>query len=139
MLIRDYQEQDFEQLLALWKDTGIYTVERGDTREIILRCIAQGGKLLVLVDPRCGKIRGSSWMTWDGRRVFLHHFAVGPELQGRGYGRKLAEASLEFARQKGSPIKLEVHRGNTPAVKLYQSLGFEVFNDYDTYMLLDPS
>ena len=136
MFIRDYQNQDFEQVRGLWELTGIYTIERGDTREIITRCLGLGGKFLVIEDPRCGKICGTSWMTWDGRRVFLHHFAVGPEIQGQGWGRKLAEKSLEFARKKNCPMKLEVHQDNTAAVNLYTSLGFEVFKNYDVYMTL---
>ncbi len=136
MFIRDYLDQDYEQVLALWKDTGIYTVESGDRREVISRCKVQGGKFLVLEDPRCGKIKGSSWMTWDGRRVFLHHFAIGPEIQQQGWGRKLAELSLEFARKKDCPMTLEVHRDNKAAVNLYLGMGFEVFPDYEVYMIL---
>jgi ribosomal protein S18 acetylase RimI-like enzyme len=127
-------KQDFPQVEALWKDTGISTPERGDTCEVIEQSIAQGGKLLVIEDPRCGKIKGSSWMTWDGRRVLLHHFAIGPEVQGRGWGRKLAEASMDFAQTLHCPLKLEVHRDNTPAVKLYRSLGFEKLPGYEVYI-----
>ena len=50
----------------------------------------------------------------------------------------LAERSLEFAKEMNCPMKLEVHRENTPAVSLYKNLGFEVFEDYDIYMILDP-
>ena len=137
MNIRDYRTGDFPAIEALWKATGIYTVERGDTKELIEQCNHQGGKFLVLEDGS-GEIAGTSWMTFDGRRIYLHHFAVGPDLQGRGYGRKLALASLEFARELGYPMKLEVQENNQPAVNLYRSLGFEVFEDYDIYMILDP-
>jgi len=138
LIIRDYFNPDFPQVQELWKATGIYTEERGDSPEIITRCNAHGGKFLVIEDTRSGKICGTSWMSWDGRRIFLHHFAVAPEIQGRGWGRKLAEASLAFAREKGQPVKLEVHQDNLPAVKLYRSLGFRVFEGYDMYMILDP-
>jgi ribosomal protein S18 acetylase RimI-like enzyme len=138
MIIREYRPADFPQVEALWKETGIYTVERGDTPAIIEHCIQHGGKLLVMEDPQSGKLAGTSWMTLDGRRIHLHHFAIIPHLQGKGYGRKLALASLEFARDQGCPLKLEVHSGNIPAVKLYKSLGFEVFEDYNVYMILDP-
>ena len=30
-------------------------------------------------------------MTWDGRRIYLHHFGILPEYQRKGLGRKLAE------------------------------------------------
>ncbi len=138
MTIRDYQPTDFGQVEALWKITGIYTAERGDTAGIILRCNALGGRLLVMEDPAQGEITATSWLTWDGRRVFMHHFAVHPSYQGKGYGKRMALESLAFARDKGCPLKLEVHRHNLPAVHLYQSLGFEIFEDYDIYMILDP-
>ena len=138
MLIREYHPDDFPAVESLWKETCIYDEERGDTAEIILRCNKSGGKFLVLEDESCGQIKGTSWMTWDGRRVLLHHFAIDPALQGKGYGRRLALESLAFARELNCPMKLEVHKHNTPAVKLYKSLGFEVFEDYEIYMILDP-
>ena len=137
MKIREYLPGDYPAIESLWKETGIYTVERGDTLEIIEKCNELGGKFLVLEEDD-GRIAGTSWMTFDGRRVYLHHFAIGTDLQGRGYGRKLALASLEFARTLGYPMKLEVQETNLPAVNLYRSLGFEVFEDYDIYMILDP-
>ena len=138
MHIRNYTPSDYPQVEALWKETGIYTVERGDTAEIIQSCNKLGGKFLVMEDPDTGRLTGTSWLTWDGRRIFLHHFAVRPDLQGKGYGRALAKESLEYANRKNCPVKLEVHRENAPAVNLYKSLGFEVFEDYDIYMILDP-
>ena len=52
--------------------------------------------------------------------------------------RKLALASLEFARDQACPLKLEVHAENLPAINLCKSLGFEVFENYNIYMILDP-
>ncbi|MEN8156954.1 MAG: GNAT family N-acetyltransferase [Bacteroidota bacterium] len=138
MTIRDYRPDDFPQVKRLWEETGIYTVERSDTAGIILRCNQMGGKFLVMEDPDRGLVAGTSWITWDGRRLLLHHFAVAPAFQGMGHGRTLALKSLEFAKEKGSPMKLEVHQENRAAVNLYRSLGFEVFEDYDIYMILDP-
>ncbi len=110
MLILNYHPNDYPGIESLWKKTGIYMLERGDTSEIILLCNQVGGKFLVLKDQPNGLVLGTSWMTWDGRRVFLHHFAIDPALQGQGYGRRLALESLAFAREKGCPMKLEVHR-----------------------------
>ena len=138
MIIRDYRPADFAQVEALWKDTGIYTLERGDTNEIIQHCNARGGKFLVLEDSENEQVTGTSWMTFDGRRVFLHHFAISSLMQGRGLGRILALESLKFAHELGFPLKLEVHRENIPAINLYKSLGFNVFEDYEVFMILDP-
>ncbi len=138
MIIRDYEHTDFDEVEGLWKETGIYHVERGDTREIIERCNRLGGRFLVMEDEATGRVAGTSWMSWDGRRIHLHHFAIRPSLQGKGLGRRLALESLRFARQRGCPVKLEVHRENIPAIRLYRRLGFEPFEDYDVYMILDP-
>ena len=139
MFIRDYQSKDVPQLEALWKECGIFDSERGDSSGIIDRCNARGGKLLVMEDPASGRIIASSWLTWDGRRFLLHHFAVRPSYQNKGYGRSLALKSLEFAREMGSPVKLEVSPLNLPAIQLYRSLGFELLGDYNVYILKYPS
>ena len=138
MLIRDYRPEDFPLVEALWKETGIYTTERGDTAEIINRCNQSGGKFIIIEEKPTGLVAGTSWITWDGRRLFLHHFAIRPDLQGKGLGRALALKSLEFAHEKNAPLKLEVHKSNHTAIHLYRSLGFKVFEDYDIYMILDP-
>jgi ribosomal protein S18 acetylase RimI-like enzyme len=77
-------------------------------------------------------------MTYDGRRIHLHHFAISTEMQGKGWGRTLAIESLKFAVQVGCPVKLEVHRDNRRALQLYFSLGFREFEDYGVYMFLNP-
>lgn len=138
MIIRDYHPSDISQVEALWKETSIYTEERGDTDTIIQRCNSNGGRFLVIEDPATNSIAGTSWMTFDGRRVLLHHFAIKPSSQGKGLGRLLALESLKFARELDCPMKLEVHRDNQPAINLYKSLGFLAFDDYDLFMILDP-
>ncbi len=138
MIIRDYHPSDFPHVEALWKETGIYAKERGDTDTIIHRCNSLGGKFLVMEDPKTKLIVGTSWMTFDGRRVLLHHFAIRPSSQGKGLGRTLALESLKFAQELGCPVKLEVYQENQPAKNLYRSLGFYAFEDYDIFMKLDP-
>lgn len=138
MVIRDYRPSDFPQIEQLWKETGIYTVERGDTHEIVRQCNLLGGKFLVMEEPESGVITGTSWMTYDGRRIHLHHFAIRPSHQRTGLGRILALESLKYAREKGCPAKLEVHRENLPALNLYKSLGFVEFENYEVFMIIDP-
>lgn len=137
MIIRDYRSSDFTKVEALWKVTGIYTRERSDTDQNILRCNSLGGRFLVMEDDT-GSLTGTSWMTYDGRRIHLHHFAIAPAFQGKGLGRALALESLKFALELNCPMKLEVHQDNRAAIHLYKSLGFSVFEDYDVYMILDP-
>ena len=134
MLIRDYQIRDFPQVEDLWKETGIFREDRGDTPEIIEECNARGGKLLVMVDPVNQLIFATSWLSYDGRRLLMHHFAVSPPYQNKGYGRTLALESLAFAKEKGIPVKIEVHKDNSSALVLYQGLGFEPLEGYGVYI-----
>ncbi len=135
MLIRDYREDDFPALVGLWQATGLGSPERGDNAAVIEKCNALGGKLLVMEEPGTGRLVGSSWMTFDGRRMYLHHFGISPDLQNRGWGKKLLEASLEFLKEQGQQVKLEVHTANDAAIHLYRSAGFFDFKDYSIYMI----
>ena len=135
--IRDYQKSDFSAVQSLWEETGMGGKERGDTPEIIEQCLVMGGKFLVMEDAKEDTIIGTSWMTFDGRRIFLHHFGIKPEYQGQGYGKQLAAASLKFIKRKGYQVKLEVHKENHKAKMLYEHAGFFAFTDYDIYMIRD--
>lgn len=138
VIFRDYETTDYEAVTDLWGKTGLGAALRGDDRATIERSIRLGGKLLVAVLPD-GKLIGSSWMTYDGRRIHLHHIAVLPEWQRRGIGQKLTELSIGFAKKTETQIKLEVHQSNQGAVRLYRKLGFRYLGDFDIYIIRDFS
>lgn len=139
MILREYRPEDFPQVEQLWKETGVFRPERGDGPETILRCNELGGRFLILEEETKQRIIGTSWLTWDGRRVHLQYFSVQPSHQGHGYGRRLAEASMAFARSKKAPVKLEVHRNNFQAIQLYKSMGFKILEGYEVYMVQDQA
>ncbi len=138
IVIRDYNADDFPELNKLWAETGLGGAERGDTPEIILQSIEIGGKLLVMVEKASGRLIGSSWMTFDGRRIHLHHFGITRSMQGKGLAKPLVKESLRFAWEKGYQIKLEVHQKNTKALNLYESSGFKRLGDYHVYIIRNP-
>ncbi len=123
--------------MNLWIATGMGRPERGDDEQIIERSLAMGGCMLIMTDDESGKIIGTSWITFDGRRLFLHHFGILPEYQGKGLSKELLEKSLGFVKQKGIQVKLEVHRNNIIARNLYMNAGFEYLGDYDVYIMRD--
>lgn len=132
--IRDYEPGDYSQIVDLWDVTGLGGAVRGDNQAVIEHSLGLGGKMLVAVLPD-GRLIGSSWMTYDGRRLHLHHFGIVPQYQRRGIGLKLAEASVAYARERRIQIKLEVHRNNHAAIALYTTLGFTYLGDYDIYII----
>ena len=134
VVIRDYQRRDYDAICALWAETGLGGAHRGDNRDVIEESLRIGGKLLV-AELDDGRLVGTSWMTYDGRRLHLHHLGVTPEFQRRGLGRHLTVASLAFARERNIQTKLEVHQSNHAAIALYRSLGFQYLGDYDVYII----
>ncbi len=134
--IRDFESSDFEGLMEVWSLTDLGSTQRGDNLEIIEHSISMGGKMLMVENTK-GKIIGTSWMTFDGRRIHLHHFGVHPEYQRKGIGLLLAKESLKFVKQKGFQVKLEVHKNNNAAIELYKKLGFTYLGDYDVYIIRD--
>jgi ribosomal protein S18 acetylase RimI-like enzyme len=138
MIIREYHKGDFNAIMNLWMATGLSRPERGDDEATVERSIEMGGRMLVICteDP-AQNIIGTSWMTFDGRRLHLHHFGIDPAFQGQGLARELLRESLRFVKEKGYQVKLEVHRSNTVAVELYRKAGFEFLGDYDIYIIRD--
>jgi ribosomal protein S18 acetylase RimI-like enzyme len=138
-MIRDYQQGDFQAINQLWQDTGMGGSVRGDNETVIEQTLLAGGKLLVLEHTSTRKIAGTSWLTNDQRRIYLHHFGISPEFQGQGLSHLLVRESLDFAKKKGLQIKLEVHRNNTKAISLYEKSGFAFLGDYLVYIIRDLS
>jgi ribosomal protein S18 acetylase RimI-like enzyme len=138
-LIREYRDGDFDGITRFWDLTGMGTPERGDNKEIIENTIKIGGTLLVLEEKSTGTISGTSWMTFDGRRILLHHFGILPEFQGNGLSKILLKESLLFVKSKGFQVKLEVHSTNFKAINLYKKFGFRHLGEYNVFIIRDIS
>ena len=85
------------QVNQVWIDTGMGGSVRGDNAETIERTIKSGGKLFVLENTDINEIIGTSWLTHDQRRIYMHHFGIKPAFQGKGYAHLLMKASMDFA------------------------------------------
>jgi [ribosomal protein S18]-alanine N-acetyltransferase len=136
-IIRNYKKGDYSGVMDLWTATDLSRPERGDNERIIEESITLGGCLLIMEEKASGRITGTSWMTFDGRRIHLHHFGIVPEYQGKGLSKPLLEESLKFVKKKGFQVKIEVHRKNLKAISLYKKSGFEYLGDYDVYIIRD--
>jgi [ribosomal protein S18]-alanine N-acetyltransferase len=138
-IIREYRDGDFEGITGFWDLTGMGSPERGDNKDIIENTIRIGGTLLVMEEKDTGTISGTSWMTFDGRRILLHHFGILPEFQGKGLSKILLKESLQFVKSKGAQVKLEVHSTNFKAINLYKKFGFRHLGEYNVYIIRNVS
>jgi len=129
---RDFVEGDFPSLTGLWEVTGVGNPARGDSLDSLARTLAARGRLLVIEDS--GAVAASVWLTDDGRRLYVHHMAVLPALQGRGLGARLLAAAISIAAERGLQMKLEVHHDNVRAIALYKKFGFDFIGDYEVML-----
>ena len=138
-IIREYTNGDYPEVTALWENLGLGGAHRGDDEHTIRRTISMGGPLLLLIDPVSKAVAGTSWLTVDGRRTYLHHFGIHADYQGKGLANTLLAASLKLAKTFGLQIKLEVHKDNIKALGLYSKTGFTYLGDYLVYIIRDIS
>ena len=129
---RNYKSDDFNHVQVLWELTGMGGKERGDDNEVILKTIKCGGKLIIM--EKNDMIIGTSWLTTDNRRIFLHHFGIHPDFQGQGMANMLMDESMKFIKEKGLQVKMEVHKKNIKALNLYRKYNFFDFTDYELMM-----
>lgn len=89
--------------------------------------------ILLLQDEE--KIVGYFWpyMILEEERIGVkkkwrvHMFGIDPEFQGKGWGKKLLGAGLEYLKRSGArAVELTVDQENVPAVELYKSFGFKM-------------
>lgn len=137
--IRNYADNDYPEMMLLWGSLGLGNAFRGDDPEVIRRTIQMGGQLLLMIEKENGSIIGTSWLTVDGRRTYIHHFGIKTDYQGKGLAKILLNASLKLAKTMGMQIKLEVHEENIKAINLYKKAGFAYLGDYRVYILRDIS
>ena len=86
--------------------------------------IERGGHILLAIDQ--GRPVGCCALIFINEGQFeVAKLAVLPEHQGNGIGRRLFVAAIEEARRlKAHRLYLETNHVLTPAIRLYESLGF---------------
>ncbi len=121
VLIRRMRLEDCPQVHAI--ETAVFpmpwTLRDFEKEMTVNRCARY------LVAEEDGRIVGfaGAWMILD--ESHMTNIAVLPESRGRGTGRRLMEALMQYASNLGvSYMTLEVRVGNEKARALYTSLGF---------------
>lgn len=100
------------------------------------RRFPKGEHFIVLVADRPV---GRFWVNRSSTEVRLLDIALLPEERGKGTGTVLLKRLQEEARQAGLPLRHSVHSLNVDALRLYERLGFEVLEDYDSHLLMEWS
>ncbi|HLO92605.1 MAG TPA: GNAT family N-acetyltransferase [Lentimicrobium sp.] len=128
--IIEYHPGLYDKINKFWMHNGLGGSFRGDNREIIDATIQAGGHLIIIIDNN-EDIIGTSWITNDKRRSYIHHFGIEVKYRRQGLAKKLMNHTMEIVQSIGFQVKLEVHKDNLPARQLYELYGFKYLGDYD--------
>ena len=80
-----------------------------------------------------GEIAGKIRVAYEDNESWIYGFAIFPEMQGKGIGRKALELVLQMESSKGYSIFLDVDSENPRDLHLYKSCGFQVVQGQDYY------
>ena len=92
------------------------------TRGILEDCLKSYYECWVLEQD--GQIIGHGVLSCMAREAHLLNVCIAPSQQGQGHGRAFVEHLLDRAKSQADMLFLEVRPSNTPALALYQALGF---------------
>ena len=128
MIIEKFSMQFYEEVVELWRKSGI-SVGSTDTKEELERVVRRTPQLF-LVGKIDEKIISVVIGGFDGRRGYVHHLAVDPDYQKKGYGKMImGELMNKFLKLKVHKVHLFLEKYNKEVVEFYRNLGWEIRDD----------
>ncbi|NPA26790.1 MAG: GNAT family N-acetyltransferase [Chloroflexi bacterium] len=95
----------------------------------------QSARLAYVVEDAQGQVIGYEIFTASPQGAHLARLAVHPTWQRRGVGRALVAAGLQALRAEADGwVTVNTQAENTPALRLYQSLGFRKLNSLPVWL-----
>jgi ribosomal protein S18 acetylase RimI-like enzyme len=72
----------------------------------------------------------------NDEKIEINLILILPEYQGKGIGGKIINDIIKIGREKNKYINLQVLKCNENAKKLYEKMGFEIYEENKTHYLL---
>jgi ribosomal protein S18 acetylase RimI-like enzyme len=125
-----WRELDTESFIQSWTERGVPEAEARTralegTAALLPDGLATEGMLFSVLEHE-GTAVGALWTGPRDGKAFINKVEVDARYRGSGHGRTLMLLAEAQAVAAGLPaIKLNVFAGNTPAERLYESLGYD--------------
>jgi ribosomal protein S18 acetylase RimI-like enzyme len=128
MKIEQFNIKDYHAVINIWEKAGI-NVGSSDTKEEIEKMLNRNPELF-LVGRLNHNLIAVVLGGYDGRRGYVHHLAVHPDYQNKGYGKKLMdELMFRFKKMRVHKIHLFIEKYNRSVINFYKKLGWEKRDD----------
>ena len=123
---------DYEAVYALWKKTpGMGLNDIDDSREGIERYLKRNPRTCFVAELE-GEIVGVILAGHDGRRGYIHHTCIDPQLWNNQIGTRLVDAALAALRSEGiTKVALVVFERNQRGNGFWERMGFTTRPDLD--------
>jgi len=128
MKIEKFTMESYENIVDLWRKSSI-SVGSTDTRDEIERMLQRNPNLF-LIGKVDNKVIGVVMGGFDGRRGYVHHLAIDPDYQRRGFGTMIMDDLIKRFRKIGvHKVHLFIEKYNKELVEFYMNLGWEIRDD----------
>ncbi len=119
--VRDLRTEDLDEVCRIEEASFSMPWKREDFQGLIDS--DNSIYLAILADDR---VAGAAGYTFNGFDGYINNVVIDVDRRGQGLGKVLMKELLTVGRKNGVPeFTLEVRVSNTPAIKLYESLGFK--------------
>jgi ribosomal protein S18 acetylase RimI-like enzyme len=128
MQIENFSIKYYNDIIDIWTKAGI-NIGSSDTKEEIEK-MRKRNPDLVLIGKIDQKVIAVVLGGYDGRRGYVHHLAVDPDYQKKGYGKILMdELILRFKKMGVHKIHLFIEKYNISVFNFYENLGWQIRED----------
>jgi len=128
MKIEKFTLEQYDEIVELWRKAGIELVS-SDTINEVSRVFSRNPELF-LIGKIQEKIIAVVIGAFDGRRGYVHHLAVDPNYQKKGFGKTIMDALIEqFRKMNIHKVHLFIEKSNRSAVEFYNNLGWDMRDD----------
>ena len=123
MNIREFEEKDLGEVIALWTECGLVVPQNDPARDIERKLKVDRDLFLVGVDRQA--IVATVMGGYEGHRGWINYLAVKPSERRKGYGQAMMRAVEIRIEGKGCPkINLQVRSSNTEVAAFYTAIGY---------------
>lgn len=129
-ILREAAREDLELRVRLDVEVFNVSLENAVATESRINGDEDTEMLMIDVgDNTIGKIR----VKRENGQAWIYGFSILPEHQGKGFGRKVLRRVVKQQSERGHSVHLEVETNNANALRLYESVGFEIVHAQDYY------